>query len=281
MIRKTGHNATYSTAKFLKNLLSDDEHYTVLEMGRSWKQRQYRNNFTDNEFYGEPKRMALPTVPYSFETKDGIKWDISYTFNGIRNNTVNGRKYGSIIEMDRLYYILVNTFNNGEDFVQKYLLDIAPTLLGDDIKKVIEPTVSKIADSLCFKSQAEADKALEKAVKAEEKLKKMNYDFKTPIKKGRKGYSAQKTFNAFTSALDSNKIKIDENLWEEESEKVSELLRTGFELAMYSGASVVNKFPSNSTQIKRLYAGLEDFPMFFATGQFAKSIDFNVRIYND
>lgn len=174
MTRTSGHIPTSSTKEIMPEILSREGEdglpkYEILHMGRGWQNRQYENTETGNVFWGEPATGDNPYAPFGFKTKD-LKWNITYQFVGIRDNIfgVSDRgeplKYGADgMTLDRLYYILVNAFNGGEDFVQAYLNEVAPYTVGDEVKRVVAPALKS------YKEYVTGQKALKEELEAQEK----------------------------------------------------------------------------------------------------------------
>ena len=286
--RKKGHQSTPSTDSDMPFILLDNDEeglpkYSVLKLGRSWKQTLWQNNNTGNIFFGEPsdnpeQKKELPSVPYSFETNRGLKWDITYSFNNTRRNRMNnGKHYGSVIKNDRLYYILVNAFNGGVDFVQHYLNDIAPHTVGNEVKGLIEPALDLYEEYV----MQEEERQLDEAVEAENivNTEGLHYTKSGELDKRYRSTKAKNKLDAFLNALENGSIKVNGKSWEEEGELVAWLLREDFIKCMMSGQVVAGGL-TERTKEQRIRAGLPADPRFFASGQFTESIEFNVRIYN-
>lgn len=344
-----GHISTKETKALMPEILTstyEDEDtgeilptYTVLQMGKNWQQRQYQNNKTHNVFWGEPDTGSVPPFVAGFES-EGLKWNITYSFKGIRNNifgySIDGEPivYGADnMTMDRLYYILVNAFNDGVDFVQTYLNDCAPFRLGDELKRVINPALEKYKSYVSGKEEEiRKQEILKSDIKKEEKKYESDLrcieEYENIIDEGKKHltkssgyteinknikykgnnkrYAGLKLWEAvkkartalkravtskfkrsqklekFYSDLGSGKIKIRGKTWNTESERISEILRSDFINCLESGIiTLSNRIVSENTKKQRIKAGLPPDPKFFASGQFAESIDFSVRIYSN
>lgn len=291
------HKATKYVEGFMPDLLSSEDEegmpkYDILmSLGESeddWKNTVYQNNRTLNVFKGEPTTGTNEFNPFKFNTK-GINWDITYTFKGIRNNKAPNGKYGSVISNDRLYYILVNAFNGGVDFVQQYLSVCAPARLEKEIREVVDPVIEALKENVL--SVQQADEMLEQAVKDEALLreadkhrtKKGGYDMRYKSSKG--AVEARQRLDAFLEMMESGNFTITDQKtkkkknWKQEGERVAELLRNDFIQCMMIGEVPLSSgVLSEKTHKERVRVGLPAEPMFFATGHFAKSINFKVRV---
>jgi hypothetical protein len=146
----TGHKTASSVSKFMSNFLNNslsaslekegEKRYIVLEAGKNWKDTFYQNNAYKNIFRGEPGSTPTPffqTLGNDF----GYDWDVSYHFKGKHTPAVyetrdgNLRTWGSAhLSNERLYYILVNAYAGGQDFVDFYLHNVMPHTVGNEIE---------------------------------------------------------------------------------------------------------------------------------------------------
>lgn len=301
------HESSGTTNKIMRQILSREnedgtkKYNVLLSLGRSWKDKTYMNADTGNTFKGEPSGIVTSeAMPF---TKGRLKWGITYTFTGYRNNVFvnkNGKltRYGaSNMSMDRLFYVLVNKFNYGIDFVQKYLDEVAPAHLGNQIKEVIEPALTAFEDRVLKQKAVVRDR--EKQAKADENIvafasmhrtKKGGIDRRYVYKKdgistGRKladvYTEAESRLASFYNDLESGKFRIKGKRWNREGERLASLLKADFVSSMNSGVVPLAKiFLAESTREKRLALGFDDTTVFSASSQFVKSIEFKVRIKN-
>ena len=199
--------------------------------------------------------------------------------------------------MDRLFYILVNKFNYGVDFVQKYLDEVAPNHLGKQIKEVVEPAVKAFEERVLKQKeiisererQADVDKDIV-AFASMHRTKKGGIDRRYVYKKdgistGRKladvYTEAESRLASFYDDLESGKFRIKGKRWNREGERLASLLKADFVSSMNSGEVPLAKtFLAESTKEKRLALGFDDTTVFSASSQFVKSIQFKVRIKN-
>lgn len=341
---KKGHVPTEYVKGFMPDLLNNSTYETedgriqkkykmILSMGRGWQEKQWQNRSTYNVFKGEPETGDFPeNLPgledSAFELK-GLKWDITYNFLGNRDNyfgtriTANGKvediTYGEAdMSMDRLYYILVNAFNGGQDFVQFYLSSCMPYRIGEQVRDVVEPALEAYKEYVdgVFRP---LDEATERSAEAEARIEayrdvlyqideartksgkiRKNARYHGDIERWRgkalseleekaernlqNAYKARLNANTrrlkFTNDLSSGKIRIKGKTWETESERLSDILRDDFVECMKTGiVPLCYTSLSSSTVVARLKAGLPPSPRFFASGQFARSINFMVRVY--
>lgn len=293
----SGHKVTSQTRKEMSSILSNKRKYDILlSLGRGWQNKQFTNKRTDSVFYGEPRNESLTPFVSAF-SYDSIEWGITYSFSGERDNMFTDNKgkavaYGEAnMSMDRLYYILVNTFNGGEDFIQKYLNEVAPVRLEEQIKGIIEPAIALFNERV-IKQEEKITKELEEARKAEEivsiadkHITKKGMVHKSYRYEGKRVYdiidSARERLDTFFSDIESGKLKVKGKSWTRESETVAELLRTDFVESMNTGLVPLNKKTlSEETMKLRRSLGFTGNTIFVASSSFVQSIIFKVRIKN-
>ena len=302
------HESSGTTNKIMRRILSGEnedgtkKYNILLSLGRSWKDKTYMNANTGNTFKGEPSGIVTSeAMPF---TEGRLKWGITYTFTGYRDNVfVNKQgqaaRYGAgNRSMDRLFYILVNKFNSGVDFVQKYLDEVAPSHLGNQIKEVVEPAVKAFEDRVL--KQKEIISERERQAKADKDI----VDFASSVRRNKKGEldsrfvyriggistgqkiadiyeDAEKRLESFYKDLESGKLRIKGKRWNKEGERLASLLKADFVSSMNSGEVPLAKtFLAESTKKTRLALGFDDTTVFSASSQFVKSIQFKVRIKN-
>lgn len=302
------HESSGTTNKIMRRILSGEnedgtkKYNILLSLGRSWKDKTYMNANTGNTFKGEPSGIVTSeAMPF---TEGRLKWGITYTFTGYRDNVFVNKKgkaarYGAgNMSMDRLFYILVNKFNYGVDFVQKYLDEVAPSHLGNQIKEVVEPAVKAFEDRVL--KQKEIISERERQAKADKDI----VDFASSVRRNKKGEldsrfvyriggistgqkiadiyeDAEKRLESFYKDLESGKLRIKGKRWNKEGERLASLLKADFVSSMNSGEVPLAKtFLAESTKKTRLALGFDDTTVFSASSQFVKSIQFKVRIKN-
>lgn len=299
----SGHIPAKETRKEMPEILKgrnkegNKKYDILLSLGRGWQNKKYENVDSGNAFWGEPRTGSITPFVFGFSDQD-LKWGITYSFSGMRDSVFTSNKgrqvtYGaSGMNMDRLYYILVNAFNHGEDFVQKYLNDVAPVHLGSEIKKVIEPALEEFRNKVLQQTEMNEER-LNEAVEAEDIINQAeSHIAKTTGEIDRRyRYGGKRLSDIVTSArerlakfyedLDSGKFRIKGKTWKSESERVAELLRKDFANSMNNGEVPLAKtFLSEKTKKLRRRLGLNDSAIFSASSQFVKSIEFKVRIKN-
>ena len=280
--------------------------YTVIGMGRNWKKLTYINNDTGNEFKGEPETGIDQPFIEGFED-EGMLWDIAYSFKGqhepVEIVDMNGKlhKYGTDVNNDRLYYILVNAFNGGIDFVAEYLRSVMPYTVGEEIRSVIRPALDKYKEYVVRKDKEYSEevsrqrhnitrrkdyreqKALfdENIEEANQNIAKTTGTFDKRTVAGKKVWTAMQKMQSFLSALDNIYFKVRGKTWENESEEVSEILRKDFVASMQSGTVPLESplLSDRTVAIKTKMVGFA-YPKFVASSNFVNSIEFRVRIKN-
>lgn len=301
------HESSGTTNKIMRRILSGEnedgtkKYNILLPLGRSWKDKTYMNATTGNTFKGEPSGIVTSeAMPF---TEGRLNWGITYTFTGYRNNVFVNKKgkltrYGaSNMSMNRLFYILVNKFNYGVDFVQKYLDEVAPSHLGKQIKEVVEPAVKAFEDRVLKQKQIISEREAEAVGDKEiillastHRTKKGGIDRRYVYKKdgistGRKladvYTEAEERLKSFYNDLENGRLRIKGKRWNKEGERLASLLKADFVSSMNSGEVPLAKaFLAESTKKTRLALGFDDTTVFSASSQFVKSIQFKVRIKN-
>lgn len=303
--RHESSGITNKTMSRILNSLNEDgtkKYNVLLSLGRSWKDKTYMNADTGNTFKGEPSGVVTAeALPFS---NGRFRWGITYTFTGYRRNVFvdkNGKlsRYGEgNMSMDRLFYILVNKFNYGEDFVQKYLDEVAPHHLGNQIKEVVEPAIEAFDKRVLRQKaavrkrerQAEADRDIIDFASTVRRNKKGGIDRRYVYKRdgistGRKladvYAEAEARLASFYDDLENGKFRIRGKSWKAEGERLASLLKADFVSSMNTGIVPLAKaFLADSTRERRLALGFDGTTVFSASSQFVRSIQFKVRIKN-
>lgn len=191
-------------------------------------------------------------------TEADFDWQITYSFpSDLHNNVTSiGKRYGGeTVTYRRLYLILCEAFNNGEFFVDEYFNSVYPHSW---VKEKVDVELLNLQDELTFY----ASDLLEGAVATnkgdlDKRYSRVNRGMKSRIRE----------WKSFARA------------WEEEKgEELARDIAEDIKVALETGAIPLNHKLSASTKARRLYAGLEAEPLFYATGDLIDHIQLFVKI---
>lgn len=191
-------------------------------------------------------------------TDADFDWQITYSFPSDLHNNVTelGRKYGGkTVTYRRLYLILCEAFNGGEFFVDEYFNSVYPKSW---VKERVDVELNNLKDELTYY----ASDLLEGAVatrkgELDKRYSVVNRGMKTRIREWR----------AFARQ------------WEEEKgEELAFYVAEDIKRALEVGEIPLNHKLSASTKKRRLYAGLNAEPLFYATGDLIDHIQLFVKI---
>ena len=172
---------------------------------------------------------------------DDFDWQITYAFpDRFRNSNVNGANYGgSNVTLRRLYLILCEHFNDHQYFIDQYFDEVYPFTIKPEVDKRLDVIKADLIDVANYEL---AGGVSQKKIRDYEKFAREWEDYESP--------------------------------------EIADMIKEDIISCVTSGQLPCQfaSMPSESTQIKRLKAGLSPLPIFSATEQLIRSIQLFVKI---
>lgn len=218
---------------------------------------------------GEYGKWVDKENPIDFSSD--FEWQITYSFpSTIRNNkTENGATYGGKnVTYRRLYLILCEHFNGGDFFIDDYFENVYPYTIKPEIDDRLDMIKADLIEAADFMF-SEVNSMNEAEGLADIKINKNGKLSASARKINRRAYRALSDYERFAKE------------WElSEGEEVARRIKEDIISCVESGQLACQLFsaPADSTQAKRLAAGLGKTPLFSATGKLIENIQLYVKI---
>ncbi len=229
----------YDIAKFYKR---DKEPSSYDENG---------NPRYENGEWIKKRKRDLPHISEDFN------WQITYKFPSTLHNNVSplGKVYGGAhVTYRRLYLILCERFNGGEFFVDEYFNSVYPDSLA---KEAVDVELNNLKDELLFYAE----------------------DLSEGAKITRKG-KLDRRYKA--NDLIAERLKEWEEFatkWEEnKGAELARIIKDDIIKSLANGEIPLNHSVAGSTMKKRVWAGYDPEPLFYAMGDLINHIQLFVKI---
>lgn len=220
----------------------------------------------------------------TIKQKEKIDFYIDYAFEqGIRKNTFNV-KYGSAIDFETLYELLIEQ-NSGISFIDEYLdLYYRYSSAKDIVDSLLEPLQENIKDiipSLFDSLYTELEESLELLKETDKSAMLLNLTKKGLLDKRQKGkiFNILSNIDEIKKRIDNITKNIDSVIPKSSQEKIAQTIKEDIKMAIKTGKiGLVNPILKPETIKRRLRAGLPPMPKFYASGQFVDHIKIIVQL---
>ncbi len=184
-------------------------------------------------------------------------WQITYEFPSTPHNNISplGKVYGGAnVSYRRLYLILCERFNGGDFFVDEYFNSVYP---GSWVKDTVDVELNNIKDEMVYYAEDLTEGA--------KITKRGNLD------KRQRGYAD------YAKALDDWSNFVRE--WEDrKGNELAEYIKDDIIKSLANGEIPLNHSLASSTRRKRVKAGYDEEPLFYAMGDLIEHIQLYVKI---
>lgn len=216
--------------------------------------------------------------------KENINFYIDYTFEqGTRKNTFN-IKYGSVIDFETLYELLIIQ-NAGISFIDEYLdLYYRYSSAKDIVDSLLEPlqdNIKSVIPSLLNSVYTELEESLDLLKQTDEYAMLLKTTKSGQLDKRQKGkiFNILSNIDEIKKRIDNITKNIDSIIPKSSQEKIAQTIKEDIKMAIKTGKiGLVNPILKPETIKRRVKAGLPPFPKFYASGQFVDHIKIIVQL---
>ena len=191
------------------------------------------------------------------DISDDFDWQITYNFPAEIHNNISplNKIYGGAhVTYRRLYLILCERFNGGEFFVDEYFNSVYPSSW---VKDTVDVELNNLKDELVYYAEDLTEGA--------KITKRGTLDRRAKVNRGMK--ARLKEWESFARE------------WEEEKGfELAEIIKEDIIRALGNGEIPLNHTMANSTREKRVQAGYDSEPLFYAMGDLIEHIQLYVKI---
>lgn len=191
------------------------------------------------------------------DISDDFDWQITYNFPAEIHNNISplNKIYGGAhVTYRRLYLILCERFNGGEFFVDEYFNSVYPNSW---VKDTVDVELNNLKDELVYYAEDLTEGA--------KITKRGTLDRRAKVNRGMK--ARLKEWESFARE------------WEEEKGfELAEIIKEDIIRALGNGEIPLNHTMANSTREKRIQAGYDSEPLFYAMGDLIEHIQLYVKI---
>ena len=191
------------------------------------------------------------------DISDDFDWQITYNFPAEIHNNISplNKIYGGAhVTYRRLYLILCERFNGGEFFVDEYFNSVYPSSYA---KEAVDVELNNLKDELVYYAEDLTEGA--------KITKRGTLDRRAKVNRGMK--ARLKEWESFARE------------WEEEKGfELAEIIKEDIIRALGNGEIPLNHTMANSTREKRVQAGYDSEPLFYAMGDLIEHIQLYVKI---